>query len=95
MSLVPVPEVREIVVIARRFVAGEVHFSFVLGPAELCAFWAKVHGLHPAIRALAAEWGLLADRVWNEWGQYGPGQHLPIEEFRHRVAADLGEADRA
>ncbi len=90
MSLAPVPEVRKMVAVARRFVAGEVHFSQVLVPAELCAFWANVHGAHPAIRALAAEWAMLADRVWNEWGQHGPGVHLPVEDFRRRVAKDLG-----
>ena len=94
MSLAPIPEVREMVAVAQRFVAGEVHFSHVLGPAELCAFWAKVHGAHPAIQALAAEWGLLADRVWNEWGQHGRGVHLPVEEFRRRVAEDLWGTDR-
>ena len=81
--------------IARRFVAGEVHFSQVIGPAESCLLWAKVHGTHPAIRALSAEWGLLADRVWNEWGQHGHGVHLPVEDFRRRVAEDLGEVDPA
>jgi hypothetical protein len=91
VSLIPVPEVRELVAVARRFVAAEVHFSHVLGPAESCVFWAKVHGAHPAIRALAAGWGLQADRVWNEWGQHGPGVHLSVEEFRRRVAEDVGE----
>ena len=95
MSLAPIPEVREMVAVARRFVAGEVHFSHVLGPAESCSFWAKVHGAHPAIRALADEWGLLGDRVWNEWGQHGRGVHLPVEEFRCQVAEDLGEVDLA
>lgn len=93
MSLAPVPEVRAMVGVARRFIAGEVHFAHLLGPAETCAFWAKVHGSHPAIRELAAEWSLLVDRVWNEWGQHGHGVHLPVEVFRRKVAQDLGEAD--
>jgi hypothetical protein len=82
------------VAIARRFLAGEVHFSQILVPAESCVFWAKVHGAHPAIQAMAAEWALLADRVWNEWGQHGRGQHLPVEEIRQRVADDFGEGNR-
>ena len=89
MSLVPVPEVRELVATAKQFVAGEVHFSHVVAPAERCAWWAKVHDVHPAILELAAEWGLLADRVWNEYGQHGPA--LPVEEFRRQVAWDLGD----
>lgn len=93
MSLAPVPEVRAMVEVANRFVAGEVHFSYMVGPTEQCLWWAKVHGSHPAILALAAEWQLLADRVWNEYGQHG--RALPVEEFRRRVAADLGVAPDA
>ena len=95
MSLAPVPEIRAMVEVAKQFVAGEIHFSYMVGPAEQCLWWAKVHGAHPTILALAAEWQLLADRVWNEWGQHGPGVHLPVEEFRRRVAADLGMAPDA
>jgi hypothetical protein len=68
VSLVPVPEVREMVEVARRFVAVEVHYSWMVGPTAACRWWAKVHGSHPAIVALATEWQLLADRVWNKWG---------------------------
>ncbi len=67
-------------------------FSYVVGPTGRCLLWAKVHGVHPAIIALAAQWQLLADQVWNEWGQDGPGVHLPVEEFRRRISADLGIA---
>ena len=88
MSLVAVPEVREMVAVAKRFVAGEAHFSRMVAPTEACLWWARVHGSDPAVVALAAEWQLLADRVWNEYGQHG--QSLPVEEFRRRVAADLG-----
>jgi hypothetical protein len=95
VSLAPVPEVREMVEVARRFVAGEVHFSFLVGPTEACLLWATIHGAHPAIDALAAEWQSRADRVWNEWRQHGPGVHPPVEEFRRRVAADLGLAPDA
>jgi|688.fasta_scaffold118832_2 hypothetical protein len=90
VSLEPVPEVRVMVEAAKRFVSGEVHFSSLMEPTQVCLWWAKVHGAHPAIIALAAEWQLLVDRVWNEWGQHGPGVQLPVEEFRLRVAADLG-----
>lgn len=92
MSLSPVPEVRAMVEMAKRFTAGEVHFSYMVGPTEQCLWWAKVHGIHPAIAALAMEWQLLADRVWNEYGQHG--QPWSVEEFRRRVAADLGPHKR-
>jgi hypothetical protein len=87
MSLVPLPDVRAMVSVAKQFVAGDVHFSSMVKPTELCLFWGKVHGVHPAILALAQKWQLGADRVWNEYGQYA--QSLPVEEFRREVAADL------
>ena len=89
MSLVPIPELCVMVDIARQFVAGNVHFSYVETAADRCALWAKVHGAHPAIQALAAEWATLADRVWSK--QAPPSQALTLEEFLHRVAEDLGE----
>lgn len=88
MSLVPVPEFQEMVAVARKYVAGEVHFSYLRGPAERCLLWAKVHGVHPALRGLAEEWLLLIDRVWNEWGTLEP---LPEAELRRRIAEDLEE----
>lgn len=93
MSLAPVPEVRHMVEVAKHFVAGDVHFSDLIAPTGMCLLWCKVHGVHPAVSALATEWQLLADRVWNEYGQHGPS--LPVEEFRRRVAADLGIAPGA
>jgi hypothetical protein len=93
MSLAPVPEVRDMVEVAKRFVAGEVHFSHMVAPTQACLLWAKVHGTDPAIQELAAKWHLLADRVWNEFGQHGLA--LPVEEFRRVVAADLGIASDA
>jgi hypothetical protein len=89
MSYIPVPEVREMVAVARRFVAGEVHFSAMVGPAESCHWYAKVHNSHPAIRQLAADWQHGADLVWNEWGQHQAP--ISVEEYRRRVAGDLGE----
>lgn len=93
MSLVPVPEVRKMVTVAKQFVERELHFSHMVGPTEQCLWWAKVHGAHPAIIALAAEWHFLAGRVWNEhsiWNEHGQRlEALPVEEFRRRVAADL------
>ena len=91
VSLVPLPEVRRMVAIAQQYIEGDVHFSHLVGPAGDCEWWARVHDVHPAIRALAAEWSLLADRVWNEYHQYPVS--LPEAEFRQRVAADLGQVE--
>jgi hypothetical protein len=89
MSLVPVPEVREMVAAVKQFVAGEIHFSFLVGPIERCAWWARVHGVHSAIQRLAADWLLLVDRTWNEYGQHS--NRLTVEQLRQLLAQDLGE----
>jgi hypothetical protein len=73
---------------AVRYVNGEIHFSYLVGPTSNCVFWAKVYGLHPAIQHLASDWSLWADQVWNEWGQHA--ESLPETELRRRIAADLG-----
>ena len=73
---------------AKRYVAGEIHFSYLVGPTADCRYWAKVYGLHPAIQQLASDWSLWVDQVWNEWGQHK--ESLPESELRRRMAADLG-----
>lgn len=85
---VELPEVRTMVAAAKQYVAGEIHFSQLVGPIERCEFWARVHGVHPAIRQLAAEWKTLVDQTWNEWGQHPV--RLSEAELRRRIAADLG-----
>jgi hypothetical protein len=88
ISTSPVPEIREMVAVAKQFIAGEVHFSMMVGPTEQAVLWSKVHGTHPAIQKLARDWQLWADQVWNEYGQHK--QTLTVDEYRRRVAADLG-----
>ena len=84
----PLPEFRELVCVAERYIAGECHFSELVGPTQECEFWAKVHGVHPAIMQLVRNWVLWADQVWNEYRQYP--KSLPEVEFRRRLAADWG-----
>ncbi|MEZ4390991.1 MAG: hypothetical protein R3A48_07845 [Polyangiales bacterium] len=84
----PLPEAREMVAAARRYVIGEVHFSELVGPTERCEFWARVYGVHPALHALAAEWQRLLDQTWNERGQHPVA--LPERELRRRIASHLG-----
>lgn len=65
-----VPEFREMVAAAEQFVAGELHFSFLVSPIERCVDWAKVHDRNSQVYKLATEWQLLVDRTWNEFGQH-------------------------
>jgi hypothetical protein len=89
--MAPLPELRWLVAVAERYVAGQCHFSEFFRPAHECELWGKVHGVHPAIIHLARDWSMWADQVWNEFGQHP--QSLPEAEFRRRVAADLGRLD--
>jgi hypothetical protein len=84
----PLPEVREMVEAAKRYIAGEIHFSYLVRPTEQCEWWSRVYGAHPAIRQLARDWQLWVDQVWNEGGQHSV--NLPESELRRRIAADLG-----
>ena len=83
----PLPEVREMVAAAVRYLAGEIHFSCLAGPTQDCRFWARVYGLHPGIQCLASDWTLWVDQVWNEYGQYEKA--MPESELRRRIAAGL------
>jgi hypothetical protein len=76
------PEFREMVSAGREYV------SYLVGPATHCAFWAKVHRVHPAIKRLADDWSLWLDQRWNEHGRYK--ESMSEVELRRRIAADLG-----
>ena len=86
--VLPLPEVREMVEAGKRYIAGQVHFSHLVGPTERCEWWARVYGVHPAIWQLARDWQLWVDQVWNEGGQHPV--RLSESELRRRIAADLG-----
>jgi hypothetical protein len=87
-SRIELPEFREMVAVAKKYLAGECHFSALGGAAMECEFWCRVHDVHPTVYGIARDWSKLADRVWNEWKQYGKA--LPESEFRAKVAADMG-----
>ncbi len=57
--VVAVPEVREMVAAARRFVDGEIHFSALVGPIELCEWWSRMNGEHSQSTILQSDGRLL------------------------------------
>lgn len=85
--VVAVPEVREMVAAARRFVDGEIHFSALVGPIALCEWWSRMNGEHSAVHVLAKRWELLVDRTWNEYGQHP--NPLTVEELRQELIRDI------
>lgn len=99
MSLVPLPEIRELVAVATDFVHGNIHFSYVVTSTTDCVFWAKVHQVAPAIHEFILDWNCLGHRVWPEFPQLisgtchrckDGGAHLTPEEYRKLLAVDLG-----
>ena len=85
--VVAVPEVREMVAAARKFVDGELHFSALVGPIALCEWWSRVNGEHSAVHVLAKRWELLVDRTWNEYGQHA--NSLTVDELRQELLRDI------
>ena len=66
----PFPEIAELIEVAKRFVAGEVHFSKLASLAGDLEFKTRAYSAHPSINKWAKEWALMADRCWNEYGQH-------------------------
>ena len=88
-STSPIPEVREMVAAAKQFVAGDIHFSALVGPITVCEWWSRVHDAESRIHQLAVEWQQLVDRTWNEYGQHD--DPLTVDQLRDRIGNDLGD----
>ncbi len=74
---------------AKQFVAGEIHFSALVGPIAECEWWSRVHDADSRIHRLALEWQTLVDRTWNEFGQHD--QPLTVDQLRAQIKDDLGD----
>ena len=87
VAAAPLPELRELLRVAREFVAGRVNYSFLC--AELDGFYemARILPVAPQIRVMGSEWIAMAMRVWP--------QMMPLddpiseEEFRQWVGGQL------
>lgn len=86
-TLLDVPEVRDMVRLAREYLAGRTHFSALHAAAAECLLWLKVYKIHSGIRQLADDWTKWTCRRWNEWGQHA--EPLTDQELRALIAADL------
>ena len=63
------PEVRTLIQVARSYVAGEIHFSYVCNAVSDLQEALKFVRAEPAIVTMAKEWGAMALRVWPEMAQ--------------------------
>ncbi len=73
---------------AKQFVAGEIHFSELVGPITECEWWCRLYDTHSHIHRLAVEWHQLVDRTWNEYGQHD--NPLTVEQLRMQLKDDVG-----
>lgn len=87
VAAVLLPELRELLEVAKEFVAGRVNYSFVC--AELDGFYgmACILPVAPQIRVMAAEWNAMAMRVWPEMMPLD--DPISEEEFRQWVREQL------
>lgn len=84
---IPFPEIRELIRLARAYVAEEVHFSYVccaVGPFRDAA---RIFSAEPAIQKMAEEWEKMAIRVWLEFARID--NPISEEEFRVWVGEQL------
>lgn len=102
----PLAEFRALVAVARRYLAGECTAGRVYEATTACLSWTNIYGAHPAIRALARDWAMLAEQVGGaeRWVVQENGREwdvttgaplppaLPESALRARLLEDLGGA---
>ena len=64
-----IPEFRELIEVAQKYLNDEVHFSFVCTKKGDFLFYSKQLS-DPRIREIAKEWHNKSIQVWDEWGQF-------------------------
>ncbi|WP_240359882.1 NYN domain-containing protein [Pyxidicoccus trucidator] len=91
LTVLPFPEVRDLVAAARRYLAGECYSVQVWHAAFACLRWVDGYNLHPAIRALIYDWGrlsesasesVLRERLREDLCEAAPGSVLDRPEDR-------------
>ncbi len=75
-----IPEVKEMVECAKKFLDDETNIHELHGHAQQCKTAAKLFANSDVITELASEWVVMSNRYWNEWGtEENP---LTQEEFK-------------
>jgi hypothetical protein len=75
-----IPEVKEMVACARRFLDDSTNIHELHSHAQQCKTAAKLLANNTAIVELASEWVTMSNRYWNEWGT--EDSPLTKEEFK-------------
>lgn len=81
------PEFRALVEVARSYVAGDTHFSYVCAAAAAFNEAVKMYVVDPRVKQIASEWVKMSLRVWPEMLPV-PNPITP-EEFKEWVRLQL------
>ena len=81
------PELKILIEVARSYVAGEVHFSYVCNAVSALVDAIKYVPTETSIKAIAKEWESMSIRVWPEMLQIP--DPISEQEFLKWVQAQL------
>lgn len=83
-----IPEFRELIEIAQKYLKGEIHFSFVCTKTGDFLFYAKQLS-DPRIREIAEEWNYKALQVWDELGSLKESERITEAQYRAWIKEQL------
>lgn len=83
----PLPELRNLVEVARAYLAGKVHYSHVCCAVPPFCDAARLFSAEPALKKMAEEWSTMAIRVWPEMAQID--NPITEAEFKQWVQTEL------
>jgi hypothetical protein len=82
-----IPEVKEMVECAKRFLANETNIHELHGHAQQCKTAACLSSKESAVYSLADEWVTMTYRYWNEWGD--AKNPLTEKEFKNWLSKQV------
>jgi hypothetical protein len=80
-------ELRNLITVARSYIAGEIHFSYVCTATVALCDAVRYVPVGTRVKAMAAEWEEMATRVWPEMARIN--NRISEEEFRAWVSEQL------
>jgi hypothetical protein len=83
-----IPEFRELIEVAQKYLNDEVHFSYVCAKTEEFLFYSKQLS-DVRIREIAEEWHQKSLQVWDEWGRLKEKERITENEYREWVKSQL------
>ena len=64
-----IPELRELIRLARAYAAGEIHFSYVCCASAALRDSSKLYVANKEIKKFASQWAEMSSRIWPELGR--------------------------